>query len=66
MKETVDREISIVLINLIVAAFERHGTDISPVSKNTRFRDCMSIGPYGEAILWYDTPDGSTHIVRGQ
>lgn len=48
---------------LIVKARERHEEKIYPVGGRKRFSDGLSI--YGSAAcLWYDTPDGSTHIAR--
>jgi hypothetical protein len=47
---------------LLAKALRRHGEDIVPLPGRTWEQSVTVIN--GAAILWYNTPDGSTHIVK--
>jgi len=51
---------------LIAAARERYGEDITPCRNRARLEDCfMDHGRYGY-FLYFNTPDGSTHVVSAK
>lgn len=43
-------------------AMRRHGLDITPCNGKTWEESVTNIGPC--AMLWYNTPDNITHIVK--
>ena len=51
------------IIRLRVVAETQHGPDISPCGSRS-WDECLTLDPHGNFILWYDTPDRSTHISR--
>jgi len=46
---------------LLAKAMRRHGEDITPL-RDRSFEQCVTVIG-GAAVLWYNTPDGSTHIA---
>ena len=48
---------------LMCRAYRRH-PDFRPVGGRMQFSQCFTETEVG-TILWYDTPDNSTHIVLG-
>lgn len=54
-----------ITILLLVAAFERYGTDIDYVSNKTSWEQCVqSIPEMNCYFLYFNTPDHSTHVVK--
>lgn len=56
----------VLVAQLVAAAMERHGSDITPCSRRTSWRECITrheIGPACRTLLWFNTPDGSTRVV---
>jgi hypothetical protein len=51
------------LAYLITKAKRRYGNDIKPCGKRTDFKDCMTTEK-GVPVLWFNTPDDSTHVVQ--
>jgi len=46
-------------------AVEKHGMQIRPTDYRRRFCDCLTEDKE-MLILWYNTPDGSTHLIRAK
>lgn len=56
-----------VVTKLLVRAFEKSQTlDIAPPVFRTSFTDAVTEFSPGEYMLWYNTPDHSTHVVKLQ
>jgi len=51
---------------LVALAVAAHGLDITPASGRATLHDCISDEREysGCWILWYNTPDNSTHITH--
>ena len=50
---------------MLAAAYEKHGLDIKAPRKVDRLEDSFTFEAEGLVILWYDTPDNSTHTLYG-
>ncbi len=48
---------------LIADAIEKHGVEIAPAGRFSRFRDCLDTNE-AISILWYNDNMGSTHLVK--
>jgi len=51
--------------NLVKRARSKHGR-ISPCGNDKTFIDCLTILDDKTLCLWYNTPDGSTHVVTDE
>lgn len=51
------------IVRLRATAEAKCGSDISPCGHKS-WGQCLTLDPYGNFILWFDTPDKSTHIAQ--
>ncbi len=48
---------------LLAGARRRHG-DIQPCASKATLEECFTTLRSGEAVLWFNTPDGSIRVLR--
>ena len=54
-----------ITVLLLVAAFEKYGTDIAFCGNKTSWTDCVQEVPEMKCFfLYFNTPDHSTHVVK--
>ena len=49
--------------SMLAEAVARHGV-VLPCGGRRTLEECVTVEPGVGVILWYNTPDGGTHVVR--